>query len=97
MHAYHLETLHAVLDIPLHQELQLGGLQKGGAGGFALQPLVPGQHIITEEHTQDVSNATVMCYASLQVTVQICEARVLILSALTASHASQSELAACKL
>lgn len=65
MHAYHVETLHAVLDVPLHQELQLGGLQKGGTGGFALQPLVPGHHIITEEHTQDVSNATVMCYASL--------------------------------
>lgn len=65
MHRYHLEALHAVLDVPLDQGLQLVRLQGGGAWGLALQALVPGHHIIAEEHTQDVSNAAVMRHTGL--------------------------------
>ena len=66
LNAYHLEALHTVLDIPLDQGLQLGGLQGGGAWSLALQPFVPGHHIIPEEQTENVSNATVVSYAGLQ-------------------------------
>ena len=72
---YHLEALHAVLDIPLDQGLQLGGLQGGGAWGLALQPLVPGHHIIPEKHTENVGNATVVSYAGLQVPIYLCQAK----------------------
>ena len=65
--ADHLEALHAVLDVPLHHGLELGGFQGGGARGLALQPLVPGHHIIPEKHTEDVGNAAVVRYTSLQI------------------------------
>ena len=86
MHTYHLQALHTVLDVPFNQELQLGGLQRGSARVLALQPLVPCHDIITEEHTQDVSNTTVMGYAGLQVTMQSVEASMHILFPLTSSH-----------
>lgn len=68
MHRYQLEALHAVLDVPLDQGLQLVRLQGGGAGGLALQPLVPGHHIIAKEHAQNVSNAAVMRHTGLHPT-----------------------------
>ena len=63
---YQLEAIYTVLDVPLDQGLQLGGLEGVGVGGLALHPLVPGHHIIPEEHAQYVSNAAVVRYACLK-------------------------------
>ncbi len=62
---HQLQALYTVLDIPLDQGLELGGLEGVGVGGFALHSLVPGHHVIPEEHAQNVSNAAVMRYAGL--------------------------------
>ena len=90
LHNYHLKPLHTVLDVPLDQGLQLGGLQGGGAGGFALQPLVPGHHIISKEHAEDVSNAAMMGDTGLQTPVLHSESRAPALPMLTPTLGAKS-------
>ena len=64
----------------------MSGLQRGSARILALQPLVPSHDIITEEHTEDVSNTTVVGYTGLQVATQNYETSVHLLSPLTGRH-----------
>ena len=64
---YQLKPFYTVLDVPLDQGLQLGGLEGVGVGGLALHPLVPSHHIIPEKHAQYVSNTAMMCYTRLHM------------------------------
>lgn len=65
--AYQLKPFYTVLNIPLDQGLQLGGLEGVGVGRLALHPLVPSHDIIPEEHAQYVRNTAMMCYTRLHI------------------------------